>query len=330
MTTYAPEGQKGRAIALFWVIFNLGGGIGSLASFGINFHSTKATVSDSTYIALLVIMAFGWLLSVGVCSPAAVRVRGFSTIADRASNWKQAALLVVKTVSDWRVLCMIPLFFSANVFYSYQQNEVNGKNFDIRTRSLNGALYWLAQMVGGLIMGLLLDLPFLSRRWRGIIGWITLFVTGMAIWGGGYAFQVWAGRRQASGLKQDIDYMTGSVSAGPIMLYIFYGGYDALWQSFCYWLMGAYSNSPATTAILVGCYKSFQATGGAMAWRVNALKKPPMTQLAMNWGLCMGSLVVAIPTVLAIVSTNIQQDGEVAEIAAADEKNVERTKQPSP
>lgn len=34
----------------------------------------------------------------------------------------------------------------------------------------------------------------------------------------------------------------------------------AFWQSFCYWLMGAESNSPAVTAILVGAYKIFQST----------------------------------------------------------------------
>jgi hypothetical protein len=50
----------------------------------------------------------------------------------------------------------------------------------------------------------------------------------MAIWGGGFAFQKWQNRRIAAGLKQDIDYMQSSLSAGPIFLYIFYGTYDAL------------------------------------------------------------------------------------------------------
>ena len=99
---------------------------------------------------------------------------------------------------------MIPLFFSANVFYSYQQNQVNGETFNIRTRSLNGALYWIAQMFGGLLIGLLLDLPFLSRPNRARLGWVFLLVTGMAIWGGGYAFQEWQNKRIAQGLVQDL------------------------------------------------------------------------------------------------------------------------------
>ncbi|KAJ5668690.1 MFS transporter [Penicillium macrosclerotiorum] len=304
MTTYVSESQKGRAIAAFWIIFNLGGGVGSLASFGLNYHSTSGTVSNGTYIALLIIMAIGWLLGVFICPPATVRVSQLQATPASQKNWRRTASLAFRTITDWRVLCMLPLFFSANVFYSYQQNVVNGMTFNIRTRSLNGALYWIAQMLGGLVIGLILDLPGFTRPMRARIAWVFLFVTGMAIWGGGYAFQKWFDRRIAQGLKQDIDYTDGSLSVGPIFLYIFYGAYDAFWQSFCYWLMGARSNSPAETAITVGAYKTFQATGGAMAWRINALKKPAMTQFAMDWGLCMGSLVIAIPTVLAVTLTS--------------------------
>ncbi|GIK05045.1 hypothetical protein Aspvir_009144 [Aspergillus viridinutans] len=308
MTTYVPESQKGRAIAAFWIIFNLGGGVGSLASFGLNYHSHSGTVTDGTYIALLIIMAIGWLLGALICPPASVRVQGLQPTPETERNWRRTAKLTVQIMTDWRVLCMIPMFFCANVFYSYQQNIVNGMTFNIRTRSLNGALYWMAQMLGGLVIGLILDMPRVNRQNRARVGWLFLFVTGMAIWGGGYAFQKWYDRRRAHGHKQDIDYTQGQLSTGPIFLYIFYGAYDAFWQGFCYWLMGARSNSPAVAAILVGAYKTFQATGGAMAWRLNALAKPAMTQFAIDWGLCMGALVVVIPSVLAVTLTSEVQE----------------------
>ncbi|RHZ62510.1 hypothetical protein CDV55_105156 [Aspergillus turcosus] len=318
MTTYVPESQKGRAIAAFWVIFNLGGGVGSLASFGLNFHSHSGTVTDGTYIALLIIMAIGWLLGVLICPPTSVRVQGLPPTPESEKNWRRTAKLTAKTLSDWRVLCMIPMFFCANVFYSYQQNIVNGMTFNIRSRSLNGALYWIAQMLGGLIIGLILDMPGVNRQNRARVGWLFLFGTGMAIWGGGYAFQKWYDVRQARGLKQDIDYTQASLSTGPIFLYIFYGAYDAFWQGFCYWLMGARSNSPAVAAILVGAYKAFQASGGAMAWRLNALKYSAMMQFALDWGLCMGALVIVIPSVLAVTLTS-----EVEEVVRQETKTVE-------
>ncbi|KAL3431946.1 major facilitator superfamily domain-containing protein [Aspergillus tetrazonus] len=328
MTTYVRESQKGRAIAAFWIIFNLGGGVGSLASFGLNYHSTSGTVSDGTYIALLILMAVGWLLGMLICPPSAVRLEELqqssrtqtAEVETEKPNWRSTLRLAAHTILDWRVLGMLPLFFCANVFYSYQQNIVNGMTFNIRTRSLNSALYWLAQMLGGLVMGLILDIPALTRPGRARAGWLFLAVTGMAIWGGGYAFEKWSSDRLAHGLKQDIDYTQGTVSTGPIFLYIFYGAFDAFWQSYCYWLMGARSNDPAVAAVLVGAYKTFQSTGGAMAWRINALNKPAMTQFAMDWGLCMGALVVAIPAVLTVTRTSTVD----AEVAHQGEKGEEK------
>lgn len=315
MTTYVEESQKGRAIAVFWIIFNLGGGVGSLASFGLNYKSKTATVSDSTYIALMVIMLLGWVLGIFICSPSRIKLAQLhAAVETEKYSPREVVKQAIETVCTWRVAFMLPLFFCANVFYSYQQNDVNGMTFNIRTRSLNGAFYWMAQMLGGLLIGVLLDLPFLARPARAKLGWVVLFVSGMAIWSGGYAFQKWQDRRMAVGLKQDIDYTQGSISTGPIFLYIFYGAYDSLWQGFCYWLIGTESNSAARAAVLVGAYKTFQATGGAMAWRINALHIAPMTQLAMNWGLSMGALVLVLPTVWTVTQTTLVDGSDLNDL----------------
>ena len=68
-----------------------------------------------------------------------------------------------------------------------------------------------------------------------------------------------------------------------------------------------------TLAVLVGAYKTFQATGGAMAWRINALKVAPMSQLAMNWGLSMGALLIVLPTVWTVSVTTLVSEPEVIE-----------------
>ncbi|KAG5290183.1 DUF895 domain-containing protein [Histoplasma ohiense] len=309
MTTYVPEAQKGRAIAVFWIVFNMGGTIGSLASFGLNFHNGQGTVSNSTYIATMAVMGFGWLIGVFICPPSRVQLSQLREAEYMVRDRSLRALgkLIFSTIFRLQVVCSLPLFFCANLFYSYQQNDVNGKTFNIRTRSLNSALYWMAQMCGGLLMGALMDLRFLNRRQRAWLGWAVLLVTGLGTWGGGYVFQKWEDKRIAAGFVQDLDFTSADIATGPIFLYIFYGLYDALWQGYCYWLIGSMSNSAAVTAILVGAYKSFQATGGAMAWRVNALKTPSMSQLAMNWGLCIGALIIAIPAVLSVTLTNVVQ-----------------------
>lgn len=133
MTTYVPESQKGRPIAVLWIIFNLGGSVGSFVSLGLNYHSKAGTVTNSTYIAFIAIMAFGWFLGVFIRPPSSVRMSQLE-VEVKKHSLKRTCKLWAKTTSNWRVACMLPLFFCANVFYSYQPNSVNGKTFTLRTR----------------------------------------------------------------------------------------------------------------------------------------------------------------------------------------------------
>ncbi|CDK25299.1 unnamed protein product [Kuraishia capsulata CBS 1993] len=312
MVTYSNDQTRGRAIGLFWIVFNLGGAIGSLASFGINYKSKKGTVTDSTYVAYTVIMLFGWALSIFV-SPAGSlnqRYKGYREKEISKLTWKSfkvTARQSLRILLDWRVVCLYPMFYNANVFYSYQQNVVNGATFNLRTRSLNSALYWIAQMLGGFLIGFILDFSLIgNRRNRALWGWGTLFVTGMVIWGGGYNFQVWSDERKAQGIVQTIDYKDGTIYVGPMFLYFFYGLYDSFWQGFCYWIIGSLSRAPAINAVIVGSYSALKPAGGAMAWRINAQAVSPMKQFAMNWGLTIGCLLVALPAVWALPKTETE------------------------
>ncbi|ANB15778.1 hypothetical protein AWJ20_3422 [Sugiyamaella lignohabitans] len=322
MTTYINESQKGRSIAVFWIIFNLGGTIGSLASFGLNYHSSVGTVSDFTYIAYIVIMLSGWLLGSLLLCPAAklnYKYQGErnSAVAKRYQGISlkkiiEMVKLALSILCDWNIIFLLPMFLYANVFYSYQQNIVNGSTFNIRTRSLNGALYWFAQIFGGITMGALLDTRHLNRRKRALMGWAVLSIFGMVVWGGGYKFQLWSSKRILDGHKQDLDF-TDKQAIGPMFLYIFYGMFDALWQAYSYWIIGTKSNAPVINAILVGAYKTCQATGGAMAWRLNALGMAPMSQLALNWALTMAALVCVLPGVYKITDSNVKETGQETE-----------------
>ena len=52
-----------------------------------------------------------------------------------------------------------------------------------------------------------------------------------------------------------IDLNQGGYYAGPCFLYIFYGMYDAFWQGYTYWLLGALCNTPKEAARYVAVYK---------------------------------------------------------------------------
>ena len=125
------------------------------------------------------------------------------------------------------------MFFASNWFYTYQFNDVNLARFNTRTRALNNTLYWVAQMLGASIFGFALDYPNIRRTTRAKVAWLVMFVLTFAIWGGGYAFQ----RQYARGTV-DLENLTDwkeSSYIGPMFLYIFYGFYDAAWQTCVYW-----------------------------------------------------------------------------------------------
>lgn len=89
----------------------------------------------------------------------------------------------------------------------------------------------MSQMIGAAIAGYLLDLTYFRRTTRARGAWVALFVLTMAIWGGGYAWQKTYTRAD---LGTIYDWTTSGY-IGPMFLYMFYGGYDAIWQTCVYW-----------------------------------------------------------------------------------------------
>jgi Major Facilitator Superfamily len=257
MMSYPLENQKGSFIATFWIIFNLGGVIGSLVCLslvfffwsniflcrrevltnqiplGQNIHSTAGEVNDGTYIAFMVLMAVGFVLAWGLSDSKYIKRRdGSRVIVIKQPTWMTEIKGLFETLrDDYYITLLFPMFLASNWFTAYQFNAVNGFYFNIRTRSLNSLLYWLCQMIGAFVFGRLLDLKFLRRTVRAKLNLGLLFVLTMGIWGGGYAFQR---KYDRNSMKPDMDWSTPGY-VGPMFLYMFYGFYDASFQTCTYW-----------------------------------------------------------------------------------------------
>lgn len=243
MMAYPLESQKGRYISVFWVIFNLGAVIGALVPLGQNMHTTAGGVNDGTYYAFIVLMLFGFVLACFICNPNyVVRKDGSRVIMMKQPTWKSEFLGLLETLrTDWYIVFLFPFFISSNWFYTYHFQDVNFAQFNVRTRALNSVLYWSMQMVGALIFGIALDYDKISRRTRAKLGLLALFVLTMAIWGGGYAFQRTYNRAET----EDENYVkydwSTSGYVGPMFLYMFYGFYDAAFQTCAYWYVSTVS-----------------------------------------------------------------------------------------
>jgi hypothetical protein len=94
------------------------------------------------------------------------------------------------------------------------------------------------QMVGAFLFGLILDLKYLKRPARAKLIWFILFALTMGIWGGGYAFQRTYTRESVApvdGVPHQGKDWADSGFVGPMFMYMFYGFYDAAFQTCAYW-----------------------------------------------------------------------------------------------
>ncbi|KAI5891680.1 MFS general substrate transporter [Schizophyllum commune H4-8] len=293
MLSYPTEQQKGRFIGIFWTIFNLGGVVGASVSLGTNFESTAGSVGNSTYIAFLVLTGIGVAIPMLMVNPKTmIRSDGTKVATPRHPSWKTEILgLYVTLKTDPMILLLFPMFLASNWFYTWQFNDYNAGLFNIRARALNNLVYWIAQVIGSVAIGLLLDQPRLSRRVRAFAGWAVLFVMVFFVHIWAYFYQKRYTRDDGHALVDIYD----SGYAGYILCYVFMGILDAMWQTTSYWLMGAMSNDAAKLAHFAGFYKSLQSAGAAIAWRIDALKTPYMNLFISEWVLLVAGLLFTLP-----------------------------------
>ncbi|KAF9349288.1 hypothetical protein BGX26_012383 [Mortierella sp. AD094] len=277
MMGYPEEGDKGRYFSVFWGIFNLGAVIGNFIPVGLAWNDPNSNgASDGSYYAYMVMMVIGAFLSI-LLLPASkvIRKDGSHVTPVKYSSpiIELKSLLIL--FKDWRMLVLFPMFFASNWFYTYQFTY-NSTNFTQRTRSLNSAIYWLAQIIASIMYGAFLDRPQWSRTTRARYGLVLLTVVLAAVWIGGLVNQRTFGPKSyiidpatGNAVKNPADYhmIDAATSAyiGPFFLYFFFGFADAMYQGYSYWLMGALTNDPGQAGRFAGFYKFAQNLGAVFA-----------------------------------------------------------------
>ncbi|KAL1920844.1 uncharacterized protein VTP21DRAFT_11479 [Calcarisporiella thermophila] len=325
MMSYPDEASKGRYISLFWMIFNCGALIGSIVMLALNAgNSSVGAVAPSTYIAIMIIMSLGTVLILLMVSPNYVRRKDGS----RVNNFKYPevipeAIEVLKLLFNKTLLWLFFAFLYSNFFYSYQF-RINGVYFSVRAKALNNVIYWAAQIFGALLLGTILDLQRFPRRKRAYIGFGIVSSLFIINWIGGLAWQSTFTRNDPS-LGVDLN---DSRFGGPFIVYLLYGFNDAMFQVYCYWIMGALTNDPLTLSRYAGFYKSIQSAGGAISWAIDSTSIPYMGEAILNFVL----LLVALPGIFVvcrqITDTNyISDSGAEGKEAEADEHSGQKVEE---
>lgn len=133
------------------------------------------------------------------------------------------------------IIAMFPMFFVSNYYYPYIFNDMNLTTFNIRTRALNNTVFWLTEIPGSFLIGFLLDKQYYNHSVRAKMAFLFVLILTLGIWGGGYAWQRKYTRASiASPIFVPLD-LTDPGYAGPLVLFMFFGFFDAIWQSYILW-----------------------------------------------------------------------------------------------
>ncbi|KAF9149803.1 hypothetical protein BG015_008367 [Linnemannia schmuckeri] len=318
MMSYPTENNKGRYIACFWAIYNLGAVLGSvlpLTMFLVTKVPDQDDVSPETYIVYMVIMGLATLLGFFLSKPSSiVRDNGDPVVVAKFAGLKAETLAILSVFCDWRMLLLIPAFFFSNFSYTYQFNDYNGYPFNIGARSLNSAVFWIAQIIGAIVIGYMLDGIPVKRPRRAVIGLCFIGVLFMATWLAALMMQIqhkWDRKGMPKGQKL-IDFSKGEIYTGLVAIYGMFGFCDAAFAVYCYWLMGALSNKHDELSRYAGFFKSIQSLGGAVAAPLDLAQTPLLAYLVTNWVLCAISIAAMFLVARTITDTTIE-DGEYQE-----------------
>ncbi|KAG2237808.1 major facilitator superfamily domain-containing protein [Thamnidium elegans] len=339
MMSYPSEQDKGKAFSLFWMVFNLGATLGAAIPLGNEWNSgTKAAVKVSTYIAFMVIMTFGALLTLALLPASKViRPDGAQVSLHKFSNWKREAIEVMRLFTDWRMLILIPLFAGSNWFYTYQFNVFNSPGFmTIRARALNNLLYWLFQIIGAGIFGAFMDWSKIgSRKTRAMYGNTLTLVIITALWIGAIIIQKTFTRESVllpDYVKIDVSH---SRYPGLVVEYALFGFIDAVYQGFVYWLLGTMTNDTERAARYGGFYKTIQNAANAIANQLESTKVSYMTQLIVVFAINVVGLLLSyvvsltVPDVTVETIDNLKDGHAVGTLVGGQLDNIEDRKEGS-
>lgn len=310
MMAYATSYNKGAYIGWFWIIFNLGGLVGGLLTFGINYHNDKEAANPASYFTFVALMGLGAIAGLFLLvSPKRVKKEDGTMVEfeKAASAWieiKGALMMVTNTHAQLLTI----YFLASNWYYVYQFNYVNGALFNVRTRGFNSCLYWGSQMASAYAIGKFLDIASIGRRKKAIwaFWYVTLF--GCVAWMMGAILQYkWEGGYDKSNFPDDtsaipvpVDLTDSSRAAYPIIVYLIFGWSDASIQAYAYWIMGAITgNDTAMSARFAGFYKGIQSLGACISWALD-LKGVGLSYTAQMW-ICIGLFLGGSPLCYASV-----------------------------
>ena len=162
---------------------SLGASIGGIISLALNIEKDwRGSVSNATYIALMIVMSLG--IPFALALPTASRVQrtdGREVVLAKQPSLAKEFRVMKRILKRPAILALLPLFLYAQWFLSYQW-QFNFAYFTVRARALNSTLFYLVGLFSALGVGQVLDWTRFKRRTRAKIGLVIVILTSGTSW----------------------------------------------------------------------------------------------------------------------------------------------------
>ena len=239
--------------AIQWCGNATGAVVGASVALGVSWNSTSSGVPHAVYIVFIVLQILSMGLAL-ILLPAD-RVRrpdGTSIALFDPMPLMQSLRLTFDLFKDWRIVLMIPTFFTPEIFFPFQ-SSMNAYAYTLRARTLNGLLNNAIQLPITIFVGMLLDYKRLGgRRKRMFLGitfvmvWVTGAYIAQTIW-----LHSWKFNRSIPG--PNINYNQPSYG-GAVVIYMIYAGQYGIYQNLVLYLLGTLTNDPRKSAAIGGFF----------------------------------------------------------------------------
>ena len=270
--------------------------------FAQNVHSPSVSVSQATYVAYIVIMALAIPVSLAVLDIKRV-VRSDKSLVclPNTLTWTGTITSFFSRLrTDPHIISLFPMMFVSNFYLPYMFNDINLARFNIRTRALNVVLFYAAGIPGAYAAGTFFDRKSLSRSLRTATGLALLLALFMSIFGGAYAWQKGVDRQQTQAPGFHLIDCAEQTYVGPLFLFLAFGFTHFVFQNCIYWFMTtlAEASETASTSDFAGFFKSLQAVGAAIAWRVSNEDLAFEENLFISWIVVGASILIGVPVLI--------------------------------
>jgi len=201
-----------------------------------------------------------------------VREDGSPVVFKKAESPSEEIRAALQAIGDPFIQRNLLMYLASNLFYTYSFNGFNGHQFNIRTRGLNSAIFWAAQILAAWLFGKLLDadVPPRRRAWWGVL--VIMFGMPLTM---GLALRTHFNGACHGGWDKlhpcALDYIGDFPKACfPMTVYALQGAVDAVYQNYAYWLMSmAAGGNVRKTVMYSAVYKGAQSMGACAAWLID-------------------------------------------------------------